>query len=531
MPIDPEYRMSSDAKGALILAAVLVVIASIIDEIWAVLAIMPLVFPLVIFAMSKIPLRYSMAGLMLGALTLPNPNEGFPWGDDSAPFQKVGWVLLAHINTFDRGNPLVSWCPLSGMDFFFMALGYIAYSRKRSRSKLDFAGSFPSPEPMNRLARYSLLATLFVWVTGLLKGGNFSMSLWQLNSVMYLPIVYLLLQTALRGPQDFHLLLKVLLIAGVYRTIQATYVMNMYSNPADVNGDTHLPYATSHADSMLFADAFIAVLVLFLEKLVKQKRWRVALLIPILLMGMQFNNRRLVWVHVLVAMFTLYLITEDNKIKRHIRRAVMVISPIVLGYVVAGWNSEYGKMFKPVRTLRSVIDAKSDRSGSSFWRELENLNLVSTLRENMIFGTGYGHGYYEIVQLPEINYALERYCPHNSILGLWAYCGYVGYLGTVMLWIVGVFYAMRAYRRSKVGLERAAALLSITAILVYVMHCWGDLGLGTWCGVFTAASALAMAAKLAVPTGSWEVKSARKQEPVFNVDQSSPGRGPEGFTA
>jgi O-antigen ligase len=164
---------------------------------------------------------------------------------------------------------------------------------------------------------------------------------------------------------------------------------------------------------------------------------------------------------------------------------------------MAGWNSEYGTLFKPVRMLRSVVDTKSDRTGSSFWRELENFNLVETLRHHPIFGTGYGHGFEEVVQLPAVGYTLERYCPHNSILGLWAYCGYVGFLGTVLLWIAGTFYAMRAYRHSEDPTIRAASLASLVGILVYTMHCWGDLGLGTWTGVFTAGASIAIAGKCA----------------------------------
>jgi hypothetical protein len=44
---------------------------------------------------------------------------------------------------------------------------------------------------------------------------------------------------------------------------------------------------------------------------------------------------------------------------------------------------------------------------------------------------------------------------------------------------------------------RAAALTSVICVLVYLMHSWGDLGLGCWTGVFTAGAALAVAGKAA----------------------------------
>jgi len=503
--------MRGDAKGALIAAAIVAIIATLINNVMVVLLVTPVVLSLVIFAMSRIPLRQSMCGLMLMALTFPNPNEGFPWGDNwTAPFEKFGCVMLAHINTVDRSIGALSWCSFSGLDILLAALGFIVYQRRGTRSRIDTDPGNPTPPPMNRLARISLLATLFVELTGMVRGGDFRMSLWQINSVMYLPVVYLLFQAGLRGPKDFSGLLKVLLIAATYRALFATYVVHSFTGPPDETGSTKLAYASSHADSMLFADAFVAVVVLFVERTAKKIRWKLAALIPIFMLGMVSNGRRLVWVHLLISLAVMYLITSDNPIKRRIRRGLLFASPGAALYVMAGWNSQYGSLFKPVRTLRTVVDAKADNTGSSLWRELENFDLVATLKENPLFGSGYGHPYLEVIKLPDIPYDLERYCPHNSILGLWAYCGMLGFAGVTMLWAAGVYFAMRSYRRATEAEHRAAALMSITGVLVYVMHCWGDLGLGTFTGVFTAAASLAMAAKLAVPTGAWGTKSGVK---------------------
>ena len=105
--------------------------------------------------------------------------------------------------------------------------------------------------------------------------------------------------------------------------------------------------------------------------------------------------------------------------------------------------------------MRSIIDSKSDTS--TLWRDIENYDLISTIKENPVFGTGYGHGYLEVIQLPPVDYALERYCPHNSILGLWGYCGYFGYAAMTLLWVVGAYFAMRSYYTAKSPIDRAAA--------------------------------------------------------------------------
>ena len=106
--------------------------------------------------------------------------------------------------------------------------------------------------------------------------------------------------------------------------------------------------------------------------------------------------------------------------------------------------------------------------------------------------------------LPAVDYSLEKFVPHNSLLALWCYCGYVGYAGITMLWVAGVYFAMRAYYFGTTAQHRAAAMVSFGLVLIYMMQAWGDLGLSTWTGVFMTACALAVAGKLAVATGQWD---------------------------
>ena len=130
---------------------------------------------------------------------------------------------------------------------------------------------------------------------------------------------------------------------------------------------------------------------------------------------------------------------------------------------------------------------------------------ADTFRQNPLLGVGYGHGYVELVKLPDISsvYALYRFIPHNGILGLWAYGGIVGFTALWTMLVAGIFFAARAYRFAIKEEDRIAALTSIAMIVIYTVHCYGDMGLGTWTGVFTVAPSLALASRLAVATGAW----------------------------
>jgi O-antigen ligase len=126
----------------------------------------------------------------------------------------------------------------------------------------------------------------------------------------------------------------------------------------------------------------------------------------------------------------------------------------------------------------------------------------------------------EIVALPAVDYELEKYLPHNSILGLMSSGGLLGYAAMTLLWVVGAFFAMRAYYAATSPIDRTAAIVSFGVVLVYLIQCWGDLGLGAPQGVFLVAAALAVAGKLAVATGAW---SDKKGEPLAGVAAANAG--------
>lgn len=493
-------KMRADVRIALIVAGLLIGLGLVVGNDMLAVVLTPVVFLILAYVMFQIPIRHSMMALMFLALALPFPADCTP-SEWRAPFHMLGAILLTHLNTLIRNTvPGLSFCSFSLMDLSLATLGVVALVRRMSGSKIDRAGRIATPKPLVRLAYVSLGGTLYVWISGMLRGGDFGMSLWQLDKVMYLPVVFLLFQHSLRGPEDHPALMRVVLAAAAYKALLAVYIINNVTGYDHGEGDTSLEYATSHSDSMLFAGAFVLILALVFERVGKRARWLAVVLLPVLAAGVVANHRRMAWVQVGLVFLTVYLISRDNPFKRKMRKILWVSSPMIALYVLVGWSST-SSVFKPVQTIRSVVDAQSD--GSSFWRELENFDLISTIRLHPVLGVGYGNKYEEVVELPHVIYDLERYVPHNGLLGLWCYCGYFGYTALTTLWIAAVYFAMRAYYVAKDPTYRAAALVSFGAVLIYLMQCWGDLGLGSWIGVYTVAPAIAVAGKLAKSVGAW----------------------------
>jgi hypothetical protein len=51
--------------------------------------------------------------------------------------------------------------------------------------------------------------------------------------------------------------------------------------------------------------------------------------------------------------------------------------------------------------------------------------------------------------------------------------------------------------------QRTAIACAITAILVYFLHCWGDIGYTEYRSIFLVGSALGIIGQMAVVTGAW----------------------------
>jgi hypothetical protein len=503
-----EAKVGVDVKGAFAAAILLVLVAVVVGEEMLTMLIAPVVFLLTFFMMARVPLRHSLMGLMFLALTLENPDEVPAAGYWRSPFFKVGAIVLTHLNKTIDMKALA----FSGMDVLLVALLIVALMRRVSGSKIDRAGRIETPQPLTRLAFLSLGGTLFVFLGGMVRGGDFSAALWQINRVIYLPVVFLLFSMALRGPKDHVAFARVFILAAVVRAILAIALFVSLEIPPDANGlPVRLPWATSHHDSMLFGCAFVLLGALLFERADRPYRRMAIALLPILALGMYANNRRMVWVDVGLVFTTLYFATPTNPTKRAIKIAALLMAPLLLVYLSAGWDSN-SSVFKPVATIRSVVDPQSD--GSAQWREMENHNLLFTIRQAPIMGTGYGHQYWEIMPLPAIDYDLERYIPHNAILGLWCYCGVFGYTAITLLWGAGVYFAMRAYLASKKPLDRVAALTCLGAVLTYMIQSWGDMGLGSWTSVFTVGPAIAIAGKTAVAAGEWPSSRERVKKGV-----------------
>lgn len=180
--------------------------------------------------------------------------------------------------------------------------------------------------------------------------------------------------------------------------------------------------------------------------------------------------------------------------------ALVVSIPLFIAYVLIGAEIESATpLLKPAKLVMSVLNQKDM---SSISRDVENENLIYTLKQSPVLSTGFGFDYQYSPNNPPVDltdvFVNFRLIAHNGVLWLWSLGGLVGFTLLWMIFPVGGTLAMRAYRRAGTPLERSAALAALGALAVCIVQVWGDQGLNGYMTPITFAVAFSVATRLAV---------------------------------
>lgn len=470
----------------LVAGSALTVAATVLGNGNVIVAIAPIMAAAVAALIWVLPLRFTIFALILLGLTIDSTDEG-PW---NSPLSGVG--MLLHVNL---AKSLPGGIPFPGTILALLVLLLIHVHRVLSGAKTDSATSAPSAKVMLRAMGVSALAILALVLLGLKNHGDMKMAKIQVQAFLVVLLIGYLCASSFRGVRDYRIMGALVVLGACIKSAIAMYVVRVVPAPE---------YATSHGDSLLFACAMVLLIVRLAEQPIRRNLLACVVFLPLIAGGMVANDRRLVWVQVLLALAAFWAMSRRTRFKQFIIRGFLLALPLIAAYVAAGWNSQ-SEVFSPVRTLRSVGD--SDVDASTMYRDLENFNLLATLRLNIILGSGFGHPFLEQVKLPDISFFEEyRYMPHNSVLGLWAFCGPFGFSGLTTALAVAMFLAARSYRMAKLPDERVAAFMVIGTMIIYMIHCWGDIGFSERRSFLLVGPSLAIAGQLALSTGAWRLR-------------------------
>jgi hypothetical protein len=382
--------------------------------------------------------------------------------------------------------------------FFFVTIGLL-YRASKARRK---AGYIAPPKFAVRAMHVFLGTILALVVLGLARGGQIEWTFRQTIHLLQLPLVALVFLYVLRVPEDLAAVGTAFVAAAVARALLVAWVYFAVCMPAGITSMPGKPeWCTNHSDTVLFVSALMVLLAHALEQRKSKVTWRALGIGAVILGGIILNNRRLAFVSLGAATLVTYLALRPSKRKTRVTVALAVIVPLLVGYVTIAGDLPVSPLTKPAHTVLSVMEQKD---ASSVSRDIENENLIYTLRQApaSIFTTGFGHEYQYAPEHPPVDlggvFQNFRLIAHNGVLWMWSVGGVLGF---TLLWIVyplGGTLAIRGYYAAQSPLERSAALAALGAIVVCISQIWGDQGWSSYMTLVTFGVSFAIAARLSV---------------------------------
>jgi hypothetical protein len=451
------------------------------------LAFMPMIAAAFIYGVWKMPLRYSVFALLFATLTVDIPSDIPAAGYWKSPLYPIGSFLFENLK--------IPGLHVSPVEVLIVLMVCVVISRMvvdRASNESLFTG-------VNVLdfSLVGMLATIWAlefW--GLARGGDFRQSLWQMRELLWLPVLAGLFCYSLRDPRDYVSLGRLVTVAACIKVGIGLYFLLAIARPQGIVP----PHVTSHHDTVLFVATIAMVVSAWAHRPTLGRFALGSVIVGWIFLGLVINNRRIAFVSLFGSLLVLYFLLR-GPLKRGITRIGLLLTPVFGLYLAAGANRPYG-IFSPAARIMSVIRQKDS---SSSMREIEDYNLVATLRGNALFGTGWGHEYNEVSKAIDISdsFGQYRYIAHNSVLWLISIGGYVGFTLMWLPFVAAIFLATRSYRFARTSDERSAASVALAVILSFMVQAWGDMGMQGWSVAFLAAAAIATSGKLALATGAW----------------------------
>jgi hypothetical protein len=439
------------------------------------------------WALLAAPLHRIALVVFFVAIVADNPAEHPAEGHWASPLQPLGVLLYDNLNNITGIRSL----RFSGMDLLLAVLVLVVVVRGPN------ADAIPAPRALHRCLGVAWLAVIWLEAWGLLRGGDFKASLWQIRPLFWAPVVAYIFSASLRGPRDHAAIGAAVVSAAILKAALGAYYYLVVCRPLGYQP----AYATTHSDTVLFVGAMTIAVAIGIERQTPRAVLGAAITIAAAGLGVIVNGRRLAYVSLLGSLVTMYALLPRSGPRRTINRALAAVTPAAAAYLALGWSSG-SAIFGPARKIASLF-SKTDRS--SGMRDIEDYNLILTWKKHLILGSGFGHEYDEISRADSIRdiFPLYRYIGHNSILWLASVGGLVGFTAFWLLLVVTAFFAARSYRFATAPLDRAAALGALSMAGIVAVQAYGDMGLTSWTAIFLLAASLVVAAKCAVAVGAF----------------------------
>lgn len=267
-------------------------------------------------------------------------------------------------------------------------------------------------------------------VNGLLTGGDFKITLWEIRPLFYFVALYILAVNTVEEPAHIRGLLWITVLGTAFRTLDG--ISRYLQIPLSVRPG--VPTVIEHDDSLFLAIVFglLIAATVWRPRLPRGLYPLLVLMIPAVTLMMVLNKRRAVFLCLIevvaMALPYIWLGLQTPALRR--RLVLVLIGLGVLGgiYTAAYWNRS-GSLAEPAQAVKSYFQPNERDAASNAYRDEENINLRATIARSPIIGVGFGKPMDVVVPMANLQdgWALQLYMPHNNMLWLWERMGFIGF--------------------------------------------------------------------------------------------------------
>jgi hypothetical protein len=442
----------------LTVAALLAVI--VLSLPWPIVLVFPLLFALGLVLRSPV---IGFFGLFAAALLIPIIPLGYSDSlTDNIPF---------FLNLSDVGSLNVSGLGITPAEILMVVVftGLIAAWAVKRQSR-----------PAGRLMIPYLIfgfAVLIGEINGLVHGGDFKLSLWELRPQAYGLAMFVMATLLIQERSQLKILLAIMLVAEAYKGSVGVF---RYFVTIGQEVAATLSNVQPHEESYLLGLFLIAVvigLIWFHGRLL-------VLLVavsPMVFVAIVVNHRRAgmlsLGIEIVTVMVLAYIL--EPRYRRQLLVAGVMIAVLGAAFTIIFWNQQYGAVAEIIRPIKSLVDPTARDLSSDQYRIAETANLKATFRTSPLLGIGFGHPYY--IFYPQNGVAafdpLWNIIPHNSVLWIPMRMGAVGMISFWCLISIAIIQAVRTIRTVRDKFIRATVLLALAAIFGLLFTGYVDVGL------------------------------------------------------
>jgi O-antigen ligase len=324
------------------------------------------------------------------------------------------------------------------------------------------------------------LVLVFAELQGLVGGGTFLISLWELRPQAYAVVAFILAATLVRTRADLLRLVGIFVVVVSFKGLVADYryLVTLHRN---LNG---VEAIMAHEESYFFALFLIAALAVFLWTKDKRVRLLAIALALIVGLGLNANHRRAGVVALMVGLVLFVILAARYDIVNRGRLATgAVITAIIVGTVVMMfWDHQSGLLGEIVRPFHSIVAPDARDYSSNLYRQAEDANLLLTFRSSPIVGIGFGRPMLYAFHMVDISslYPLWNYIPHNTLLWIGMRMGIIGYITFFGLLAMAVLRACQVARDTRDVWLRGIAIFAVAAIGMELAVGYVDLQLDSY---------------------------------------------------